>query len=98
MILQGTQVIRYRPVVSLLIVNSDNLAPSQYASVFQSVGLDTMAYSPTSSNLTASAWPTLGELIDDGKRLVVFLSTEADFSSVSYLIDGECSPGDRYQD
>lgn len=31
----------------------------------------------------------LGSLIDSGKRLVVFLSTKADFTSVPYLIDGE---------
>ncbi|KAH9944272.1 PLC-like phosphodiesterase [Epithele typhae] len=74
-------------VVSLLIVNSDNIAPSVYADVFTSAGLDTMAYTPSSSALTASSWPTLGSLIDSGKRLVVFLSTSADFTSVPYLID-----------
>ena len=76
-------------VVSLLIVNSDNIAPSEYDTVFKAVGLDTMAYAPSSANLSASSWPTLGTLIDDGKRLVVFLSTTADFSSVPYLIDGQ---------
>jgi len=75
-------------VVSLLIVNSyDNILPSAYASVFSSVGLDTMAYAPSNGTLTASAWPTLGTLINSGKRLVVFLTTQADFETVPYLID-----------
>ena len=76
-------------VVSLLIVNSDNVAPSEYDTVFKAAGLDTLAYAPSSASLAASAWPTLGSLIDSGKRLVVFLSTTADFNTVPYLIDGE---------
>lgn len=74
-------------VVSLLIVNSDNVAPSEYDTVFKAAGLDTLAYAPTSASLAASGWPTLGSLIDSGKRLVVFLSTTADFNAVPYLID-----------
>ncbi|KAI0825002.1 PLC-like phosphodiesterase [Trametes gibbosa] len=74
-------------VVSLLIVNSDNVAPSEYDTVFKAAGLDTLAYAPTSASLPASGWPTLGSLIDSGKRLVAFLSTKADFTSVPYLID-----------
>ncbi|TFK94418.1 PLC-like phosphodiesterase [Polyporus arcularius HHB13444] len=74
-------------VVSLLIVNSDNVAPSEYDTVFKSAGVDTLAYAPSSAALAASDWPTLGTLIDSGKRLVVFLSTTADFTSVPYLID-----------
>ncbi|TFY50816.1 hypothetical protein EVJ58_g10876 [Rhodofomes roseus] len=75
-------------VVSLLIVNSyDNFSPAQYDTVFKAVGLDTLAYSPTSASLTYTNWPTLGDLIDNGKRLVVFLTTQADYTSVPYLID-----------
>ncbi|OBZ68413.1 hypothetical protein A0H81_11684 [Grifola frondosa] len=74
-------------VVSLLIVNSDNLAPSLYNAVFQSAGIDTLAYSPSQASLPASSWPTLGSLIDSGKRLVAFLTTTANFTSVPYLID-----------
>ncbi|KAI0756866.1 PLC-like phosphodiesterase [Daedaleopsis nitida] len=74
-------------VLSLLIVNSDNVAPSDYDTVFKAAGVDTLAYAPDSASLPASGWPTLGSLIDSGKRLVVFLSTKADFTSVPYLID-----------
>ena len=75
-------------VVSMLIVNSEGIDPTSYASVFQAAGLDTLSYSPSSSSLTFSDWPTLGTLIDDGKRLVTFMDTGADFTSVPYIIDG----------
>ncbi|OSD03202.1 PLC-like phosphodiesterase [Trametes coccinea BRFM310] len=74
-------------VVSLLIVNSDDLAPTLYDSVFKAAGVDTLAYAPENATLTASAWPTLGSLIDSGKRLVVFMDAKADFNSVPYIID-----------
>lgn len=75
-------------VVSLLIVNSyDNIAPASYDTVFKAAGLDTMAYKPPSGTLAATAWPTLWSLISDGTPLVVFLTTEADFQAVPYLID-----------
>lgn len=80
------------PVVTLLIVNSDNLAATEFASVFVAAGVDSMSYSPQSASLPASGWPTLGSLIDAGTRLVTFLSTTASFEAVTYLIDGEPQP------
>jgi len=78
----------YCPVLSMLIVNSDNLPPTDYDTVFKSVGLDTASYSPPSASLPASGWPTLGSLIDSGTRLITFMDYNADFASVSYIIDG----------
>ena len=75
----------------MLIVNSDNLPPSQFAAAYQSAGVDQLSYSPPSASLPASGWPTLGNLVDAGTRLVSFLSTTADFTSVPYMIDGEHS-------
>lgn len=74
-------------VLSLLIVNYDDLPPTNYDTVFKLVGLDTMSYSPSSSSLSESSWPTLGSLIDSGKRLITFMDYEADFTSVPYIID-----------
>ncbi|KAF8922115.1 PLC-like phosphodiesterase [Mucidula mucida] len=74
-------------VVTLLIVNSDNFAASEFDTVFKSAGLSSLSYSPESSSLTRDAWPTLGTLIDAGTRLVTFLDNSADTSTVSYLID-----------
>ncbi|KAJ6504392.1 PLC-like phosphodiesterase [Mycena vulgaris] len=74
-------------VVTLLIVNIDNLVAAKFGTVFASVGLDKLSYAPTSSPLTVSAWPTLGSMIDAGTRLVTFLDNAADLTSVPYLID-----------
>ncbi|KAI0039100.1 PLC-like phosphodiesterase [Auriscalpium vulgare] len=74
-------------VVSLLIVNSDGFLPSDYDSVFKAAGLDTLSYAPDSASIQAGSWPTLGSLIDSGKRLLTFLDAGADFTSVPYIID-----------
>ncbi|KAI0068181.1 PLC-like phosphodiesterase [Artomyces pyxidatus] len=74
-------------VVSLLIVNSDGFLPSDYDSVFKAAALDTLSYAPPSSSIPAGSWPTLGSLIDSGKRLVTFMDAGADLTSVPYIID-----------
>jgi len=73
-------------VLSLLIVNIDNLPASAYDTVFKSVGLDAISFAPASSPLPATGWPTLGSMIDSGKRLLTFLDNGAD-PSIPYLID-----------
>lgn len=73
-------------VLSLLIVNSDNVDAGQYDTVFKAVGLDAMSYAQPSSPVKASDWPTLGSMIDSGKRLVTFLDNGAS-PSIPYLID-----------
>jgi len=74
-------------VLSLLIVNSDDFPPTAYDAVFKAAGLDTMSYSPPSASIPASQWPTLGSLIDSGKRLITFMDASADFNSVPYIIE-----------
>ncbi len=75
-------------VVSLLIVNSEGFKPTDLDTVFKAVGLDALSYSPPSATTTAGSWPSLGSLIDSGKRLVTFMDSGADFTSVPYIIDG----------
>lgn len=75
-------------MLSLLIVNIDNLPATQYDTVFKAVGLDGVSYAPTGLTLPATGWPTLGSLIDSGKRLLTFLDNAADFNAVPYLLDG----------
>jgi hypothetical protein len=75
-------------VLSILIVNSDNFPPSAFDAVFKAVGLDALSFAPTAATTPNSGWPTLGSMIDSGKRLVTFLDTGADFNSVPYIIDG----------
>ncbi|KAJ6621097.1 PLC-like phosphodiesterase [Mycena sp. CBHHK59/15] len=74
-------------VVTLLIVNIDNLVASKFGAVFESVGLDKISYAPTASALTTAEWPTLATLISNNNRLVTFLDNAADLTSVPYLID-----------
>jgi len=74
-------------VVTLLIVNSNDFPPAQFASAFQAAGLDTLSFAPPSASIPATQWPTLGSMISSGKRLVTFLDASADFTSVNYLID-----------
>ncbi|GLB35944.1 hypothetical protein LshimejAT787_0302320 [Lyophyllum shimeji] len=74
-------------VLSLLIVNINNAPASQYDTVFKAASVDTLSFAPQSSPLQASAWPTLGSMIDSGKRLVTFLDNQADPTTVPYLID-----------
>ena len=69
-------------------MNSDKLKPSQFDSVFKAVGLDTLSYAPSAAVTAQSSWPSLGSMINSGKRLVTFMDTGADFTSVPYIIDG----------
>lgn len=74
-------------VLSILIVNIDNLGPSLFDDVYQAVGLNTLSYAPPDSVTEAANWPTLGSLIDAGTRLVTFLDNGANTAVVPYLID-----------
>jgi len=73
-------------VLSILIVNINNLAASAFGQVFQSVGLVDLAFVPQSNPLPATQWPTLGDMIDSGKRLVVFMDNGANDTNFPYLI------------
>lgn len=41
-------------------------------------GISDLAFVPPSLPVKQSDWPTLGEMIDSGKRVVVFLDANAD--------------------
>ncbi|WOO84153.1 PI-PLC X domain-containing protein 1 [Vanrija pseudolonga] len=74
-------------VVTLVLVNIDNLPATAFASAFQTAGLDKKSFVPKAASNTISDWPTLGSLIDAGTNLVTFLNYNADFTAVPYLID-----------
>jgi len=56
-------------VLSILIVNIDNLPATQYDTIFKAASLDTVSFVPSSPSLPASGWPTLGSMIDSGSAL-----------------------------
>ncbi|CED84310.1 PLC-like phosphodiesterase, TIM beta/alpha-barrel domain [Phaffia rhodozyma] len=74
-------------VLSILIVNSDNLNASMYGAVFETSGLDKVSYAPTKATTSVADWPTLGSMIDSGLRVVTFMDNSADFTTVPYIID-----------
>jgi hypothetical protein len=74
-------------VLTILIVNSDKLPPTIFQSIYQQAGLEAISFSPSTAVVAASSWPSLGEMIDSGKRVVTFLDTQADFTQVAYIID-----------
>ncbi len=75
-------------VVSILMVNIDNQTPSAFDLAYKAADLDGISFAPETPTLPASGWPTLGNMIDSGKRLVSYLDNGAD-PSIPYLIDGE---------
>lgn len=62
-------------VVTLLLTNPDSIPVSTFDETFEAVGLKEYAFVPESSPdvLRMDKWPSLGGLIDNGSRLVVFL-------------------------
>jgi hypothetical protein len=55
---------------------------------FQASGMDKLAFVPPQQPMPQSAWPTLGEMIDSGKRVVTFIDAGADKANdtVNFLI------------
>lgn len=73
-------------VVTLLLVNSDDVSASDLASAYTTSGIKSLAYTP-SSTTAPSEWPTLQTLINDGTRLINFVASLADNSAAPYLLD-----------
>jgi len=76
-------------VITLLLVNGDNVPVSTFDSAFTSAGLKDYAYIPTTTSapIALADWPVLSALISQGKRLIAFLDAGANTTSTPYLID-----------
>ncbi|KAL8904859.1 MAG: hypothetical protein Q9171_006897 [Xanthocarpia ochracea] len=75
-------------VLTLLLTNADRTPIAQYASAFESTGLDKYTFAPPTTNpLPLADWPTLGSLISSKTRLIVFLDYGASPSTVPYILD-----------
>ena len=74
-------------VVTLLLTNGDYVGVGNFSNIFSSVGLDNYTFTPSSNPLPIGSWPTLGDLISNGTRLVVFLDYDADSSGAPYILD-----------
>jgi len=62
-----------REVVTLIIVNSDNIPASEYGPLFTSAGISKYGYTPTST--PQRTWPTLQQMISANTRLVTFIAS-----------------------
>lgn len=47
-------------VLTILIVNVNNLPSIQFQSIYQTAKLDTVSFSPSKSSLAVTEWPSLG--------------------------------------
>lgn len=62
-----------REVVTLLVGNGDdNILIEEFEPVFESTGADQIVFTP-SERMGLADWPTIGEIIDGGRRLIVFM-------------------------
>lgn len=73
-------------VLTVLLVNGDNVPISMFDDAYTNSGLKSYAYTPPTSPIAIEAWPTLQELITAGTRLVAFLDAGAN-ASVPYILD-----------
>jgi len=65
--------------MTLIFTNPEGKSvPNVWKPAFDAAGLTPLCYVPPSIPVKASDWPTLGQLIDIGKRVVVFLDAGAD--------------------
>lgn len=74
-------------VVTILIVNSNYVNVNNYTAPLMNSGLGPYLYYPPKVPMRVSDWPTLGEMILTGKRVVVFMDYEANQSEVPYILD-----------
>jgi hypothetical protein len=60
-------------VFTFIFTNPERVSPKDvWDPIFQQSGIASMVYTPPHLPMKASEWPTLGEMIDSGNRLVVF--------------------------
>lgn len=72
-------------VVTLLLTNPDGQSGTAFDAIFQSSGIRNYAFTPT-GNLTIDTWPTLGQMISSGQRLVVFMDFPA-APTIPYILN-----------
>ncbi|KAF8797822.1 PLC-like phosphodiesterase [Phlegmacium glaucopus] len=74
-------------VLTLLFTNPEGQSVSDvWKPIFDSAGITPFVYVPPSVPINQSDWPTLGEMIDSGKRVVVFLDAGANTAAVDFIL------------
>ncbi|KDQ50037.1 hypothetical protein JAAARDRAFT_142579, partial [Jaapia argillacea MUCL 33604] len=75
-------------VITFIFTNPDGLSiANMWHPAFVASGILDYVYIPSSTPVKQSSWPTLGSMIDSGKRLVVFMdAAPKDGSSANYIL------------
>ncbi|KAJ7697687.1 PLC-like phosphodiesterase [Mycena rosella] len=75
-------------VLTLIFTNPEGQSPATvWKPAFDEAGISDLAFVPPSIPVKQSDWPTLGSMIDSGKRVVVFLDAGADGAdSVDFIM------------
>ena len=74
-------------VLTFVFTNPENQSPKDvWHPAFVNSGIAPLAYVPPSKPMKQSDWPTLGQMIDSGKRVVVFMDSGADNGGVDYIL------------
>jgi hypothetical protein len=74
-------------VLTIIFTNPEDLdVKTLWEPVFTASGIDQLAFVPPSNPISFDKWPTLGEMIDTGKRVVVFMDFKADTSQVPFIL------------
>lgn len=74
-------------VITILMGNYDVLSPQNFVAPVVNSGLLEYAYTPPTVPMSLASWPTLGEMILSGKRVVFMLDYGADQTSIPWLLD-----------
>lgn len=86
----GQRLIQSNPsylVLTLVITNGDAISIPQYwVPAFQSSGILQYVYTPEISSPGLNGWPTLGSMIDSGKRVVVFMDYNTNTTAAPYIL------------
>jgi hypothetical protein len=73
-------------VLTIIIANPENVQADVWQPIFENTGLADIAYIPPQTPMTREDWPTLKEMLDSSKRVVVFMDKGAEDGTVPYLL------------
>ncbi|PNS17987.1 hypothetical protein CAC42_3946 [Sphaceloma murrayae] len=74
-------------VVTVLLVNADDVSPTDLAAEYSAANAVTISYAPPSSSTPPTTWPTLRELIANQTRLLTFVADVTPSPSAPYLMN-----------
>ncbi|KAF3913761.1 hypothetical protein AA313_de0209083 [Arthrobotrys entomopaga] len=74
-------------VITILLVNSDNVDTGNFGAAFTASGLSTYGFTPESPTGSSTNWPTLRTMITSNKRLVAFVTGITYTTTYPYLLN-----------